>query len=474
MTVYILGGGPAGLALAAGLTEETSTDFVLFERDSSLGGLAKTVEWEDYGKHDLGPHKIFTLDQELLAKVKALVPQDMWLTRPKTSSIFMKGHYLPYPPSPFSLLSVYGLPKFSKMTLGYFLAKVMQLAKRGEEAKSFEDDLTKRLGKPLYEAMFKPLAKKLWADPKILDIKLSKGRVQTPSLLEVAANVLGVRKNSSFEALQFIYPKGGLQLLWSAIYQKTKDRGRFLTETSVKEIKINNNKIEQIVVESEQKLTTFTLKEGDYVFSTLPLGILARLLQGEVSPDLVETVDSTVILNDLVLVFLKIEEPELIKDSWIFIPDPQIPFHRISEQKAFDPSMTPNGSIVCCEIMSTKEKNAISYDDSHLKDITVEGLANMGISNFKLQDYRVIRLPKSYPVYTVGFEPKLKRILAELDSFDNFKTVGRQGAFNYIGTLDAMDIGFGAARWYAQLKNNSQALPWQKERERTSFYPVLD
>jgi hypothetical protein len=38
--------------------------------------------------------------------------------------------------------------------------------------------------------------------------------------------------------------------------------------------------------------------------------------------------------------------------------------------------------------------------------------------------------------------------LAGIDHIENLRTIGRQGAFNYIGTLDAMDIGYGAARWY--------------------------
>ena len=79
------------------------------------------------------------------------------------------------------------------------------------------------------------------------------------------------------------------------------------------------------------------------------------------------------------------------------------------------------------------------------------------------------RLPKSYPVYQVGFESQLKALICEFDALPNFKTIGRQGAFNYIGTLDAMDIGFGAAEWIVDREKD-----WQRERERTEHFPVLD
>ena len=89
MTVYILGGGPAGLATAAGLMDAGFFDFVVIERDEALGGLARTVQWDGIGSHDLGPHKIFSLDTALVKRIERLLPAGDWLTREKISSIFM-------------------------------------------------------------------------------------------------------------------------------------------------------------------------------------------------------------------------------------------------------------------------------------------------------------------------------------------------------------------------------------------------
>ena len=41
------------------------------------------------------------------------------------------------------------------------------------------------MGKPLYEILFKPITEKLWGDPSRLDVALSTGRVQTPSIGEI-------------------------------------------------------------------------------------------------------------------------------------------------------------------------------------------------------------------------------------------------------------------------------------------------
>ena len=68
----------------------------------------QTLHWNGVGYHDLGPHKIFSQDKQLINTVK-LIPENDWLSVKKTSSIFLNGSYLNYPPSPFSLISVLAL-----------------------------------------------------------------------------------------------------------------------------------------------------------------------------------------------------------------------------------------------------------------------------------------------------------------------------------------------------------------------------
>jgi UDP-galactopyranose mutase len=473
MTVYILGAGPAGLAIAHGLADSGSSDFAVIERDTCLGGLAQTVGWPGVGSHDLGPHKIFTLNADLMARVESLLAPDEWLVRDKTSRIYMNGHFLPYPPSPFSLAKVFGLPTFSRMVLDYGLAKVAGLVARGEP-RTFEDDLKSRLGAGLYDVLFKPIALKLWGDPATLDLKLSKGRVQTPSLVEVIARLLRLKTSSQFEALTFRYPVGGLGRVWQAIQDKTRERGRFLLGHAVVGFEFDDQRsritaINCVEAKSGERVR-LALGDDDFVASTLPLGLSIKLLKDHLPAEFVNLHQQVLTLNDLILVFLHVDRPSLLPESWVFVPDPKIAFHRLSEQESFDPGMTPNGSIVCCEIMSNETRNMSALPNEELIEWAKRGLADMGYRGFKTLNQRVIRLPQSYPVFHVGFEANLGRILASMDAIANFRTVGRQGAFNYIGTLDAMDVGYGFARWFSGSRQSS----WQAERERTRQYPVLD
>lgn len=469
MKIYILGAGPAGMAVADGLTDNQAGNFVVLEKSAELGGLAQTLNWAEIGKHDLGPHKIFSLNKSLVDRVENLLPAQNWLTREKVSSIYMKGHFLPYPPSPFSLAGVFGFSAFVRMVFGYGFAKITSILK-SSEAKTFEEDLISRVGRPLYECLFKPIAVKLWGDPRSLDVKLSKGRVQTPSLIEVFARLLKIKKSSDFEALTFRYPKGGLGHIWQAIASKSQNQGKFLLGHTVTGFKFEGKKINQIQCSHNGADATFDLGPDDHIVSTLPLSQTVKIMSKALPQHFQELVDKVVELNDLLLVFFHIEQKSLFSESWVFIPDPEVIFHRVSEQESFDPDMTPNGSIVCCEIMSSKVRALSSKKDDELIRLTIEGLKNMGYNNFKVLDQKVIRLPKSYPVFEAGFESGLTEIIQGLDKFENFRSIGRQGAFNYIGTLDAMDIGYGYANWIQDTKTKS----WPTERERTNHYPVLD
>ena len=123
----------------------------------------------------------------------------------------------------------------------------------------------------LYKNIFEPIARKLWGNPKTLDLKLSQGRVQIPSFLEIILNVLNIRRKSNFEALNFWYPKGGLQSLWDAILAKAGEQCKLIIDHKVIELKSNGSVIESIVCSTEGGVKEIKISEKDFVLSTLPI-----------------------------------------------------------------------------------------------------------------------------------------------------------------------------------------------------------
>ena len=81
--IYILGGGPTGVSVAHELGKVSDEEFILIEKGEKIGGLASTLSWEPHGLHDLGPHKIFSIDKKLEEKIKLILGKDKWLKKRK-------------------------------------------------------------------------------------------------------------------------------------------------------------------------------------------------------------------------------------------------------------------------------------------------------------------------------------------------------------------------------------------------------
>lgn len=462
--IIILGAGPTGLALTKGLNDINFKNYVLIEKDKDIGGLAKTIKWKNYGYHDLGPHKIFSSNESLLKKVKNILNKNDWNVRIKKSSIFLNKTYMKYPPGILDLTKAFGFQNLIFMTKDFLISKLNFRNK--EKSNTFETDIINRMGIKMYLLLFKPIAAKIWGDPKKLDAKLSKSRVQTPGLIEYILKNLNFKSQNEFDASKFIYPKGGLQNIWKEIIKN--NLLKLENNTQIDKFIIKKNRISSIILKKNKVQKKLKIKENELVVSTLPIGFSIKSFKNLINKkDYLDAV-KTIKLNDLILVFIFIENKELTKDSWIFVPDKDVIFHRVSEQNSFDKKMVKKGSILCCEIMK-KDTSPENYNNKKfLFEKCIEGLKLMGFRNLRIIDKKIIFLPKSYPVYLNGYEKKLSRIIKKLDKIKNFKTIGRQGSFNYIGTLDAMDIGFGFSRW---IENGDS---WNKERERTKYYPILD
>ncbi len=465
--IYILGGGPTGISVAHELNKSSEEEFILVEKGKKIGGLAATLTWEPHGLHDLGPHKIFSIDKKLEEKVKLILGKDKWLTKKKKSKIYLNGNLINYPPSPLAILKTFGFILFIKFIISFFFQK-FYLNFKNQKINSYKDHLTTRVGSKIFTNVFQPITEKIWGDPSKLDKKLSETRVQLPSIIDMILLAIGVKKKSSFEANEFIYPINGLNIIWEKI-QNDIDNKRFYLNTIVNSFSIKDNRVSKIHVNKNGKEIIFNLSKNDLVVNTLPLSVVQNSFKNIFGDQFIENSKKVLKMNDLFLVFLSIKKTKLFDESWIFVADKSIIFHRVSEQKSFDEEMVKEDrTIVCCEVMRNKFNQ--NFNDEQIIEKTIEDLSIIKKEKIEVLDKKLIKLFKSYPVYEKDYENKLKLILDKYDSIENFYSIGRQGSFNYIGTLDCMDIGFGFVNW---LKNNDK-INWDNERKRTNQYPILD
>ena len=83
----------------------------------------------------------------------------------------------------------------------------------------------------------------------------------------------------------------------------------------------------------------------------------------------------------------------------------------------------------------------------------------------------VVRVPAVYQVYDRGYAERLAAVLSHLDEIGNLYTVGRQGLFNYVGTMDCMDMGMVTAEFLGHGRPRSE---WPSVRARFDTYLVID
>jgi len=114
--VIIMGGGLAGLSAGVGLSRAGQSVSV-FESDSQVGGLSRTVSHGDF-RFDLGGHRFFTKNKETEQFVKDILKGE-YVTVNRKSKIYMNNQFFDYPLKPANALLGMGIPTTVKAISDY-------------------------------------------------------------------------------------------------------------------------------------------------------------------------------------------------------------------------------------------------------------------------------------------------------------------------------------------------------------------
>ena len=159
--LVIVGAGPSGLAAALEGTKNAN-EVLIFESSSHLGGLSRTVDFEDC-RFDVGPHRFFTKNAEVNQLFNDILGNDQIRVK-RLTRIFYKGKYFNYPITPLNALLGLGVFNSIAIFVSYAFARVKALT-FPSQLKNFEEWVTGQFGSRLYRIFFKTYTEKVWGIP---------------------------------------------------------------------------------------------------------------------------------------------------------------------------------------------------------------------------------------------------------------------------------------------------------------------
>ena len=441
-SVIVLGGGLAGLSAGYVLTQ-AGRGVKLFEGDSTVGGLSKTVVKGGF-RFDLGGHRFFTKDERIDKFVRDLMEGEL-ISVSRTSKIYMRRKFFDYPLKPLNAIFGLGVPTTLRILGDYGSEKVIGLTKKTEPV-SLEDWVVRNFGRTMFNVYFKDYSEKVWGiECSNISAEWVAQRIKGLSLAKAVKNAFFKFSGKDIPTLadRFLYPEQGIGRLSDRLQEEIEKRNEVFTDTRVVGINHADGRIESVAVKNHM----CDAEVGGRAFlSSLPLTSLVRMLHPAPPREVLEAA-SRLRFRDLVVVAVMVDRERVTDQTWIYIQEREIPFGRIHEPTNWSRKMAPEGkTLVVMEFFSFEDDGIWSLDDERLVDITVENLEKLGfIGKHEVLDSAVVRVPKAYPLFDVGYRKHCEVIAGYLERFSNLHVAGRGGMFRYYNMDHAIESGINTA-----------------------------
>src|SRR5436305_3789582 len=216
--VVIVGAGPAGLTAAYELCKSGVSSVVL-EKDVVVGGISRTVNYKGY-HFDIGGHRFFTKVKAVDTMWREVLTEEKFLRRSRLSRIYYNKKFFYYPLKATNAL--FGLGIWNSFLIFMSYLKAQMFPEKNEE--TFEQWISNRFGKRLYNIFFKTYTEKVWGiSCKEISADWAAQRIKGLSLTTAIWNALMPKKQpkSRDQVIKslidsFRYPRKGPGMMWEA------------------------------------------------------------------------------------------------------------------------------------------------------------------------------------------------------------------------------------------------------------------
>lgn len=471
------------------LKNHKNYEVIVLEECSCVGGISRTVE-HNGNRMDIGGHRFFTKDPEVLSMWDELMPMQghpsyddrvlnrgiglhpggpdpekedtVMLSRRRISRIFYKKTFFDYPVR-MNIETIKSMGFFTTISAG--LSYLRSIIHKYPED-SLEKFYINRFGKKLYSMFFESYTEKLWGrHPREISADWGAQRVKGLSIFAVLKDIfskfcpfLKRRKVETSLIEEFRYPKFGPGHYWELVASEIENLGGTV---------VKNCKAEKLITKDNVIKKVKCLQNGnevefecDLVISSMPLSDLINSLDQVPSDE--QRIAKGLPYRDFVTVGLLVDKLQLknktklktlnhiIPDCWIYVQDSGVKLGRIQIFNNWSPYMvkTPDSSVwIGLEYFCKEGDPFWALSSEEWCKMGVKELIAMGViaENETIHDFHVEKVKKAYPAYFDTYH-EIGKLISYLDTLNNLYCIGRNGQHRYNNMDHSMATAFEAVR----------------------------
>jgi protoporphyrinogen oxidase len=424
--IVIIGAGPTGLGAGYRLKEVGHENFVMLEARNKVGGLASSEKSANGFTYDIGGHVLFShypyfdrLFDKLLGDEYQELLRESW--------VWMCDRFLPYP---FQNNIKY-LPR--EVVLECLLGLIEAQKQEFDLARfaNFEEFIQGVFGAGIAKYFMMPYNFKVWAHPpKMMNTKWLGERVSVVDIKRVLGNVVLDRDDAGWGPnATFKYPLyGGTGGLFERMQPYVEDHLRLNAPT----VSVDTESREVVLEDG-------TREPYDYLLSTMPMDLLVRSMNGNV-PETVRDQACKLRHSGSYIVGVGIKQPVPSKKCWMYFPESNCPYYRLTYLSNYSPEVVPDASTHYSLLAEISRSQFKPVDREAVVEDTIQGLVNTRMISAAdrddIVDTHVIDRDYTYPIPSLERDKALATIHPWLESVGIFSR-GRFGAWRYeVGNMD--------------------------------------
>ena len=424
--IVIIGAGPTGLAAGYRLKELGYQNFTMLEARHKVGGLASSETSPNGFTYDIGGHVLFS-HYEYFDRLFDKLMGDEYQELLRESWVWMEERFLPYP-------FQNNIKYLSKETVFECLMGIIEAQKQPLDLSrfaNFEELIYGVFGAGIAKHFMMPYNFKVWAHPpRMMNKEWIGERVSVVDIKRVLGNVIHDRDDAGWGPNStFKYPLyGGTGGLFERIVPYVQDHLRLDAEvahidTAAKEVALKDG----------------TREPYDVLLSTMPMDKLVHAMNGE-TPEEVRAEARRLRHSGSYIVGVGIKQPVPSKKCWMYFPESNAPFYRLTYLSNYSPEVVPDAARYYSLLAEVSHSEFKPVNRETVVDETIQGLVNTRMisdaDRKDIVDAYLIERDYTYPTPSLERDRALATIHPFLESRDIYSR-GRFGAWRYeVGNMD--------------------------------------